>query len=543
MKKKIPLLLASTLTVSMLGACSYQKEDNKAGAKEKSSNKQVLNLTETAEIPTMDTTLSTDATSSNIMNNTMEGLYRLGKDDKLVPGVAKSYEKSEDGKKYVFKLREDAKWSNGEPVTAKDFVYSWRRAVDSNTGAKFAYILFDVKNAEKVNKKELPVEELGVKAIDDHTLEVELDNPVPYFVSLTVYPTLYPLNEKFVTEQGAKFGLESNTTLYNGPFVLNEWKHEQSFQLKKNPSYWENKEVKLEEINFNIVKDRSTAINLYETKAIDRVVLTSEFVDKYKSDADFKTIKRPSTQFIRLNEKNKILANKNIRKAIAMSFERENIGKVILNDGSEGIYGFVPKGLAKGPNGKDFREENGKLIKEDMKEAQKYWEAGKKELGVDKVELELLNFDTDDAKKIGEYLKGQFEKNLPGLTVPTKMQPFAQKLKLEASGDYAMSYAGWSPDYMDPMSFLEMYTTGNAQNKVHYANPAYDDLIKKAKTEVDVQARWDALLQAEKQLLEDAAIAPVYQPGKAYLQRGSITGLLEHKYGGEFSYKWVELKN
>ena len=162
MKKKIPLLLASTLTVSMLGACSYQKEDNKAGAKEKSSNKQVLNLTETAEIPTMDTTLSTDATSSNIMNNTMEGLYR-------------------------------------EPVTAKDFVYSWRRAVDSNTGAKFAYILFDVKNAEKVNKKELPVEELGVKAIDDHTLEVELDNPVPYFVSLTVYPTLYPLNEKFVT--------------------------------------------------------------------------------------------------------------------------------------------------------------------------------------------------------------------------------------------------------------------------------------------------------------------------------------------------------
>lgn len=196
---------------------------------------------------------------------------------------------------------------------------------------------------------------------------MELDNPVPYFVSLTVYPTFYPLNEKFVKEQGTKFGLESNTTLYNGPFVLNEWKHEQSFHLKKNPTYWENKEVKLEEINFNIVKDRSTAINLYETKAIDRVVLTSEFVDKYKSDADFKTIKRPSTQFIRLNEKNKFLANKNIRKAIAMSFERENIGKVILNDGSEGMYGFVPKGLAKGPNGKDFREENGKLIKRMLK--------------------------------------------------------------------------------------------------------------------------------------------------------------------------------
>ncbi|MDR4344167.1 peptide ABC transporter substrate-binding protein, partial [Bacillus anthracis] len=219
----------------MLGACSYQKDEPQANAKGdsgKSGAKQVINLTEVSEIPTMDTTLASDAASSKVMNNTMEGLYRLGKGDKLVPGVAKSHTKSEDGKKYTFKLREDAKWSNGDPVTAKDFVYAWQRAVNPDTAAKSGYIMLDVKNAEKINKRELSPDQLGVKAIDDYTFEVELDNPVPYFLDLTVYPLFFPLNEKYMKEQGEKFGLEANTTLYNGPFVLNEWKHEQSFQLK-----------------------------------------------------------------------------------------------------------------------------------------------------------------------------------------------------------------------------------------------------------------------------------------------------------------------
>ncbi|MCT4572172.1 ABC transporter substrate-binding protein, partial [Bacillus thuringiensis] len=158
---------------------------------------------------------------SREMTNTMEGLYSLGKDDKLVPGVAKEFKKSEDGKKYTFKLREDAKWSNGEPVTAKDFVYAWQRAINPDTAAKSAYIMYDIKNAEKINKKEMSPDQLGVKAIDDYILEVELDNSIPYLVDLMVYPIFYPVNEKFVKEQGTKFGLEANTTLYNGPFTLN----------------------------------------------------------------------------------------------------------------------------------------------------------------------------------------------------------------------------------------------------------------------------------------------------------------------------------
>ncbi|MGG2093209.1 peptide ABC transporter substrate-binding protein [Bacillus sp. S13(2024)] len=545
MQKKVPMLLASTLTVSMiLGACGYTKEDSQAKAKgDTSSAKQVVNLLETAELPTMDTTLTTDGTSSSVMNNTMEGLYRLGKDNKLVPGVAESYEKSADGKKYTFKLRKDAKWSNGDPVTAKDFVYSWQRAVNPDTAAKSAYIMFDVKNAEKINMKQLPVDQLGVKAVDDYTLEVELDNPVPYFVDLTVYPLFYPLDEKYVKEQGAKYGLEANTTLYNGPFVLSEWKHEQSFQLKKNPSYWDNKTVKLEEINFNIVKDTATAVNLYETKAVDRVYLSAEFVDKYKGGKDFKTTSDPTVYFLRLNEKNPALANKNIRKAISMGFEREAMVNTLLNNGSKGAYGLIPADFTKSPDGKDFRKENGKLVKADAKEAKKYWEAGKKEIGKDTIELSLLNSDTELAKKTSEYLKGELEKNLPGLTVNVKTQPFAQVLKLESSGDYDISFSGWGPDFPDPMTYLDMFVTNGAQNKMGYSNPKYDEIIANGKKDgSDLKGRWNNLLSAEKMLFDDAAIAPIYQRGRAYLQRETLNDVYINKYGPELSFKWASVK-
>ncbi|NWK70928.1 peptide ABC transporter substrate-binding protein [Bacillus paramycoides] len=549
MKKKIPLLLASTLTASMLlGACSYQKEDAKAKGKEtatsSSNGKQILNLTELSEIPSMDASLASDSASSTALNNTMEGLYRTGKDQKRMPGVAEDVQKLEDGKKYIFKLRKDAKWSNGEPVTAKDFVYSWKRAVNPDTKATYSYIMFDIKNAEKIHKRELPADQLGVKAIDDYTLEVELDNPVPYFIDLTVYPVFYPLNENFVKSQGDKFGLEANTTLYNGPFVMSDWKHEQSFQFKKNPSYWDNKTVKIEEINFNIVKNTSTDVNLYETNAIDRAVLTSEFVDKFRQNPEFQTRKEAGVAYLRFNQNNKYLSNKNLRKAISMSFDRDNIAKVILNNGAIGAYGFVGKDFAEGPNKKDFRAENGNLVETDSKEAKKLWETAKKELGTDKIELEFLSFDNEDAKKIGEFLKGEMEKNLPGLTIKIKQQPFAQKNKLEDSQQYDMAFGIWAPDFPDPISYLDMFVTNGSQNKTGYSNPKYDELILKAKTDTkDLQARWNNLLEVEKILIkEDAVIAPIFQKGSAYVVKGAVKDIIPINYGGKLTYKWASVE-
>ncbi|MGE7889432.1 peptide ABC transporter substrate-binding protein [Bacillus cereus] len=549
MKKKIPLLLASTLTASMLlGACSYQKDDAKAKGKENatssSNGKQVLNLTELSEIPSMDASLASDSASSTALNNTMEGLYRIGKDQKRVPGIAEDVQKLDDGKKYIFKLRKDAKWSNGEPVTAKDFVYSWKRALNPDTKATYSYIMFDIKNAEKIHKKELPADQLGVKAIDDYTLEVELDNPVPYFVDLTVYPVFYPLNENFVKAQGDKFGLEANTTLYNGPFVMSDWKHEQSFQFKKNPSYWDNKTVKIEEINFNIVKNTSTDVNLYETNSIDRAALTSEFVDKFRQSSEFQTRKEAGVAYLRFNQSNQYLSNKNLRKAISMSFDRDNIAKVILNNGAIGAYGFVGKDFAEGPNKKDFRAENGKLVETNPKEAKKLWETAKKELGTDKIELEFLNFDNEDAKKVGEFLKGEMEKNLPGLSIKIKQQPFAQKNKLEDSQQYDIAFGIWGPDFPDPISYLDMFVTNGSQNKTGYSNQKYDELILKAKTDTkDLQARWNNLLEVEKMLIkEDAVITPIFQKGSAYVVKGAVKDIIPINYGGKLTYKWASVE-
>ncbi|WP_074594719.1 peptide ABC transporter substrate-binding protein [Bacillus cereus] len=549
MKKKIPLLLASTLTASMLlSACSYQKDDAKAKGKENatssSNGKQILNLTELSEIPSMDASLASDSSSSTALNNTMEGLYRIGKDQKRMPGVAEDVEKLDDGKKYIFKLRRDAKWSNGEPVTAKDFVYSWKRAVNPDTKATYSYIMFDIKNAEKIHKKELPADQLGVKAIDDYTLEVELDNPVPYFIDLTVYPVFYPLNENFVKVQGDKFGLEANTTLYNGPFVMSDWKHEQSFQFKKNPSYWDNKTVKIEEINFNIVKNTATDVNLYETNAIDRAALTSEFVDKFRKSPEFQTRKEAGVAYLRFNQSNQYLSNKNLRKAISMSFDRDNIAKVILNNGAIGVYGFVGKDFAEGPNKKDFRAENGKLVETNPKEAKKLWETAKKELGTDKIELEFLNFDNEDAKKVGEFLKGEMEKNLPGLSIKIKQQPFAQKNKLEDSQQYDIAFGIWGPDFPDPISYLDMFVTNGSQNKTGYSNQKYDELIQKAKTDTkDLQARWDNLLEVEKMLIkEDAVITPIFQKGSAYVVKGAVKDIIPINYGGKLTYKWASVE-
>jgi oligopeptide transport system substrate-binding protein len=552
-KKKIAAIVAPVLMASMaLAACGSSDKastETKDGGKSegKLASKQVLNLLENQEIPSIDSSLAKDEVSFIVLNNVMEGLYRLDKNQKATPGFAESYTKSADGKTYTFKLRKDAKWSNGDPVTAKDFVFAWKRAVDPNTKSEYAYIMFDVKNAQAINEGKAAPDTLGVKAVDDYTLEVQLEHAVPYFLDLTSFATFYPLNEKFVKEQGNKFGLEASTTLYNGPFVLSDWKHEQGWQYKKNDKYWDSKNVKLSEINFSVVKDVGTAVNLYEAGDVDRVNrISSEFVDKYKGNKEeFVPEQDPGTYFLRFNQKRNgkdtVFANKNVRLAFAKAFDKKALANVILNDGSTPADYLVGKNFVKGSDGKDFRAKYGDLLTTDTKKAKEYWEKAKKELGTDKVTVELLNYDTSTSKKTGEYLKDQLEKNLPGLTVNIKQQPFKQKLDLETKMDYDFSYAGWGPDYPDPMTFLDMFETGNSHNEMNYSNPEYDKIIQAGKTTLltNPKERLDQLAKAEKILLDDAAIAPIFQRGDANIQRPYVKGIARHNFGGLYSYKWA----
>ncbi|HDR7720018.1 peptide ABC transporter substrate-binding protein [Bacillus albus] len=556
--KKLTAVVAPVLAMSMaLTACSTSGGDKKTNtnsssggdskSEEKLAAKQVFNKTENQEIPTMDTSKSTDTLGSQILGNTMEGLYRLDKENKPTPAAAESSTKSEDGKKYTFKLRKDAKWSNGDPVTAKDFVFAWQRLLDPKTAAEYAFIAFPIKNAEAVNKGEKPVTELGVKAVDDLTLEVELEQAVPYFLNLVAFPSYYPLNEKFVKEKGDKYGLESDTTVYNGPFVLTDWKHEQGWKLKKNDQYWDKKTVKLDEINYSVVKEPATNVNLYDSGQIDFSLLTGEFVDKYRNNKEeYGVYNEPSTFFIRLNQKrggqDTPLKSKKLREAIALSIDKKNLTNVILNDGSKPADYLVPKGLAAGPDGKDFQETFKNGIKPDAKKAAAAWEEAKKELGKDQVTIEFLNYDTGNAKKVGEYVKDQIEKNLKGVTVNIKLQPFKQKLKLESDQDYDISYGGWSPDYADPMTYLDMFESKHSHNQMSFSDQKYDEIIKKAGGELmsDAKKRWEELGKAEKLLLqEDVALVPLYQSARSYVMKPHVKGVVKHNISPEYSYKWA----
>ncbi|PGA05831.1 peptide ABC transporter substrate-binding protein [Bacillus toyonensis] len=548
MKRKTTTIAALALSTSVLVAGCGNGEKASTTKKESSkgmADKQVLNLLETAEIPSMDTSKSTDSVSFRVFVNAMEGLYRLDKDNKPTPGMAKDVKISEDKKTYTFELR-DAKWSNGDPVRAQDFVYAWQRTLDKAIAAEYAFILFDVKNAQKVNKGEVPSDQLGVKAKDDKTLVVELEQPAPYFLELTSFPTFFPLNEKYVKEQGDKYGLEADKLLYNGPFTMSEWKHEQSYQLKKNPNYWDKDAVKLQEINVGIVKETSTGVNLYDSDQADRVILSSEFVDKYKKNKpdEFKTKLDPRMYFLRFNQKNATFKNQKVREAIDLAYDKKGIADVILNDGSLPAYFLVPEKFTKGPDGKDFRtvNKNFRDSKDNAAKAKKLWEEAKKELGQDTITVELLNDDNGSRKKVGDFIKEELEKNLPGIKVNLKQQPYKQKLDLEKKFQYEFSLSAWSPDYPDPMTYIDMFVTGSSFNEMDYSNPKYDDLVAKSKGELlkDDAARWKALAEAEKILIgQDVAISPTYQQSTAYLEKTYVNGIANHTFGGDFSYKWA----
>ncbi|QYE99474.1 ABC transporter substrate-binding protein [Paraclostridium sordellii] len=270
-----------------------------------SNGKNEINTTSSSDISSMDTAKASDSTSFEAINNVMEGLVRVNLKNELIPGMAESWEKSSDAKTWTFKIRPDAKWSNGDPVTAHDFEYAFIRNLTPETACEYAYVMYDIKGAEDFNLgKTKDSSSVGVKAIDDHTLEVKLNRPVNYFDQLMAFPVFFPVNQNVVEAYGDDYGTSKDNLVFNGPFVMDSWKIEDQYGLKKNEKYWDNKTVNLDKVNFKVVKDINAAVNLYETDEIDKVVLASEHVDKYKDSKEFKTIKYTSCNFLMVNAGN-----------------------------------------------------------------------------------------------------------------------------------------------------------------------------------------------------------------------------------------------
>ena len=549
MNKKKGFALASSVTLlssAFLAACSTGDEDtgssNGSGSEGSADEAQVLNLLDGSDIPSLNPTLATDAVSFNVLNNVNEGLYRMDENDEPTPGVAESHEVSEDGKTYTFKIREGATWSNGEPVTANDFEYAWKEVLNPDNASQYAYVMSVIEGAEAYNTGEGERDAVGVKALDDQTLEVKLKAPADYFLGLTSFGVFMPKLESFDTEQGENFGTSAETTLYNGPFKLDSWEREQGWKMVKNEDYWDADTVKLEEINVKVVKEVSTGVNLYENGDVDRTGLTSELVAQYQDNEDFSTVVEPTLFYLQFNTAVEALDNQKIRNAIDRAYDKAAISETLLANGSIPANYFVPKDFVTGPDGKDFREGNGDIGGYNVEEAQKLWEEGLSELGTDTVELELLNYDSESAKQIGEFIKGELEKNLPGMSVSIKQQPFNNKLDLENKGEFEFTFAGWGPDYQDPMTFIDLFVTDGPYNRGKWSNEEFDKLIADAKASTDPAERWKQMQDAEKIVLEESVISPVYQRGSARLTKPYVKGIVEHAFGADYSYKWASIE-
>ena len=549
--KKWLLLLAFGLVLSVLAACSGDESKKSSGTKtDAKAEGKVLNFINPEAIPSMDPSLATDESSFVNLAATMEGLYRLDEKTQASPGVASSHKVSEDGLTWTFTLREDAKWSNGDPVTAHDFVYAWQRAVDPATGSEYGPYMMSgvIKNASAISKGELAVDQLGVKADGDFTLVVELENATPYFETLTTFGTFFPLNKKFVEEKGDSFATSSENLLSNGPYTISDWSStSDSWDLVKNEEYWDANTVKMDKLTFKVVKDPQTALDLYEEGTVDRMDLTSDLVDQYSTSDDYIVSPETFSYFIKFNQtKSDALANKNIRAAISRAFDKDALVGEILNNGSIASNGLIPADFTPMPEtGEDFRKVSGDLVTYDLKAAKEFWAKGLEELGTNSVELEFLADDDKTTKNLVEYVANQLSTNLEGLKVTIKQVPKEQRLDLDTNMDYQMQLSRWGPDFLDPFTFMNLWTTDSGNNWTGYSNPVYDKLVSETASTLatDSVARYNNFLEAEKVLFEDAAIAPVYQSSRAQLVSPKVKGVFVNPFGATYEYKWADVGN
>lgn len=551
MKKNIGRLTIITLTsLTILSACSQteEKEDKKS-----QGIPQVINITSEAQISTMDPALAADTTSTLAMNQVYEGLYILGKDDEFVLGVAKEEpEISEDQTTYTFKLREDSKWSDGSAVTAQDFVYGWQQIVTPAVGSPNADVMVGViKNAKEIYENGADPKTLGVTAIDEHTLKVQLERPVPYLKSLLTFAIFHPKKEAFITEQGDDYATTSENILYNGPFVLSNWDvSADKWTYTPNQEYWDKDVVKLETANVQVIKTPSTAVNLFESGEVDVVnKLSSEFAKNYKDNESFLPVEQYVTFFLKLNSerngKETPLANQDLRKAIAQSFDKEAFVTNILGDGSTATNHLIPKGQTKDPvSGDDFTKvasQEHEYLTYDPESAKASLTLAKKELG-DAINLEFLTDDTEIAKMSAEFFANQIESNLPGVKISIVQVPFTVRVERDQKKDYDIELSGWGTDYRDPLTVMRIFVSNNSSGGITYSSDKYDQLINDSRTKDtgDIEKRFANFIQAENELINvDSVIAPIYNRSLAILANQGIKDMYWHPFGSTYSLKWA----
>ncbi|MGO3731552.1 MAG: peptide ABC transporter substrate-binding protein [Vagococcus sp.] len=543
MKKRIGLtVLALTL---VLGACGTKKTTDESST---SKVVQEINVASGGELSTLDSAFYSDVYSSDMIGQTMEGLYRLN--DKQQPELAMAKDEpkvSDDGLVYTFSIKDDAKWSNQDTVKAQDFVYSFNNVIDPEYGSTSSNQMDIFKNGRDIREGKKKIDEFGVKALDDKTLELTLENPVPYLPQVLISTPFMPKNAEFAKKSGKAYGTTAEDFVGNGPFTIEGWNGtNDTWNLKKNKEYWDAKNVKLDKINVQVVKEVATGTQLFEAGEVDYTVLADTYAIQYKDSPQAHFVPKAMVGYLSPNQKREVTGNVHIRKAFLQAIDKEQFAKEILGDGSLALNGFIPENFAKNPEtGEEFREENGDLLSYNVKEAQKNWKLGKEELGKDKIDLNLMSADSGVAKKTIEYVQGQLEQNLPGLTLSLKSVPLQNRLDFQNQGDFDLVFGTWTPDYADPVNFLEFYDSKGGLNTAKYDNPVYDKGLYDVRYTYaqEPEKRWATLLDLEKTLVEeDAGVLPLFQGAIGYLKSDRLEGLQVFPFGRTVSYRLAYVK-
>lgn len=542
MKKFLSLLLAGVL-LFVMAACTANEDAGKEtdskddGKKEEESAEKVLYLNNGQEPTSFDPPIGFDSVSWSALNNLMEGLTRLGQNHEPEAAIAEKWDVSEDGKTYTFHIREGAKWSNGDPVTAGDFEFAWKRLLNPDTGSSAAFLGYFIEGGEAYNNGEGSADDVKVKAVDDKTFEVTLVSPQAYFLSVITNPAFFPINEKVATENPQWFA-EAESFVGNGPFNLTEWEHDSHFVMEKNDQYWDADNVKLEKINWAIIDDTNTEYQMYQTGELDVSAVPSELSEKLLGEA--KVEDQAGDYFYRFNVNMEPFQNENIRKAFAMAVDQKQIVDFVKKNGEKPAYGFVSYGF-KDADGKDFRETAGDLIQTNLEEAKSLLKKGMEEEGYDTLPEVTLTYSTSDShKKIAEALQQMFKENL-GVEVKLANMEWNVFAEEQKALKFQLSRSSFLADYADPINFLENFQTGHSMNRTGWSNEKYDQLIKDAKNEADEAKRFELMYEAEKILFEEMPIIPIHFYNQVYLYNDAVSGIVRHPVG-YLELKWADKK-
>ena len=555
---------AMVLSMAACGSSAYQETTaaaateaaGTAAAGETAAAQEVTGTVSSSDLKVMletpvmslDPQQATDGTSFEVMANYTDGLTQMDDSGAAIAAVAESWETSDDGLTWTFHLRKDAKWSNGTPVTAKDFVFGWQRAVDPDVASEYAYMLSDigqVKNAAEIIGGTKDKSELGVTAVDDNTLQVELNAPVSYFLSLMYFPTFYPVNEEFFNTCPDTYGTSPETTLSDGAFVLDSYEPAATeIHLTKNADYYDADKIKLAGIDYQVIQDSQQALLSYQNGDLDLTLLNGDQVDQVQDDPAFKAVGAGYLWYVTPNiSAVPELANDNIRKALTFAIDRTAICEDVLKDGSKPTYTAVPMDFAAGPDGSDFSADQTKfqdVCADDTAKAAEYWQKGLDELGITSLTLDMV-VDADDApQKVATVLQEQWQTALPGLTINLTVEPKKQRVQDLQDGNYQLGLTRWGPDYADPMTYLGMWTTGCSNNYGLWSSTDYDDIIAKCTTgelATDPEGRWSAMYDAEKIVMDQSVIFPLYTQCNAEMLSTNVTGVAFHPVALNRVYK------